>query len=667
MNRRQLVAGATVLLGQAHLPLVFASLAKGQANVRSAGAPEATSKNLLSSTYPSSLLSKSLLSASAWHPYARVEERDAWQNVPRDISDAVIQRADKALEGPWESIPAEIFLDFKRNGNRSRFEHFYFIRRQRLTDLVLGECIQAKGRYLDEIVNGIWLTCEETFWGLPAHMFMQKAGLGLPDVIEPIVDLYAAETSASLSWIDYLLGTRLDTVSPLIRPRIRIEAKRRVLDPCLERNDFSWLGLDGKNAHLNNWTPWINANWMTTVLLLEPDVKRRVSALSKMCLSLDRFLADYSPDGACEEGPGYWEVATGSYFDCCTMLESATGGAASVLSYPLIDKMSHYIVDVHIADDYYVNYGDAKAKFRSPPGLSYRMGVAFGDKALEEFGAFYSQAQGADFHIERQTSRAFPDVLEAAAARKAPKADALERDSWYPALGLMTARAKAATTDGFYLAVQTANIHRSHNHNDSGSFIIFHDGKPVFIDVGNEAYTAKTFGPDRDSMWTIQSAYHNLPTINGFMQQGKEKVYRASEVQYSSDDAHAGLSMNLATAYPTEAGIQRWLRDITLDRKTGKIHLTEDFQLKSTVPVMLSFMTPRVPSKSSNGTIMFRAAHGQETDVYLAYDPSLIVPKVEKIDLKDGGLRQNWGDAIYRVLLTSAQPTNGGKWAIEIS
>ena len=68
------------------------------------------------------------------------------------------------------------------------------------------------------------------------------------------------------------------------------------------------------------------------------------------------------------------------------------------------------------------------------------------------------------------------------------------RDAWYPDFGLMTAREKAGSTDGMYVAVLAANNGRSHSHNDTGNFVIYQDGQPVAIDVGVEAYTAKTFG-----------------------------------------------------------------------------------------------------------------------------------------------------------------------------
>lgn len=669
-NRRQLTVGAAALLCDTHLSLAFAALSKTDARDSSSESLGGPPKDLLSSTFTPSVLSKSLLSASVWHPYPKVDDRDAWQKVPRDTANTIIQRAEAGLGLEWTLIPATVLLEFKRSGNRNHFEHFYFLRRQRLTDLVLGECVEGKGRFLDEIVNGVWLTCEESFWGISADLYLQKVGAGLPDVTEPVVSLFAPETAATLAWIDYLLGARLDQVSPLIRPRIRIEAKRRILDPALDRNDFAWMGLDGKGGRLNNGTPWINSTWMVTNLLLEQDPARRLSAMSKMCRSLDRYLSDYSPDGACEEGRGYWEVSAGGYFDCCATLASATGGVVNVLTNPFIKKMGRYIVDVHIADDYYVNYGDAQAKGGAPPELIYLFGSGTEDKVLEAFGAFSFHAQHDAVSTNNgagHLARELPDVMRATEIESAPKVDALERDAWYPSLGLMTARAKAGTSDGFYLAVQAARNNRSHGHNDSGSFIVFHDGEPVFIDPGVEAYTAKSFGPERDTLWTTQSAYHNLPTVDGVMQHGRLDQYRASDLRYASDDASAALSMNLATAYPVEAGIQHWLRDIALERKTGLIRLTEEFKLQRKMPVMLSFMTPRIPSKESSGSILLSTAQKTAKDVSLKYDATLMSASVEKIELKGGLLEHIWGANIYRVLLTSPQPTDGGKWTIEIS
>jgi hypothetical protein len=81
---------------------------------------------------------------------------------------------------------------------------------------------------------------------------------------------------------------------------------------------------------------------------------------------------------------------------------------------------------------------------------------------------------------------------------------------------------------------------------------------------------------------------------------------------------------------------------------------------------MLSFMTTRVPSQGRVGKIVQSAPDNSIRDVYLTYNASLAVPSFEKIVLTDEGLRVVWGEKIYRVLLTSMEPTDSGEWMMEI-
>jgi hypothetical protein len=453
----------------------------------------------------------------------------------------------------------------------------------------------------------------------------------------------------------------------LITPRIRFEVKRRILEVALARDDFFWMfkEYDGQKHHLNNWTPWIDSNWLAANLILEPDPNRRKAAILKICRSVDQFLDDYRSDAGCEEGPGYWNVSPGSYFDCCFLMKSVTGGAGDPLTNPFVQKMFRYIANVHINGPYFVDYGDAPSKMDESGEFVYRIGSAVGDEVLQAYGAFnaagdLSTGEGID-DDQGRVARALPNLLASTKAITAERQDALVRDSWYPDLGLMTARVKEDTSSGFYLAMQAAPNNRPHGHMDSGSFIAFHDGNPIIIDIGPEAYTAPRY------KFSVQSAYHNLPTIGGVMQSNKGPEYRASDLRYSADESHASIAMNLATAYPSEAGIIRWTRSLTLDRIANRIRLNEDFQLQKKVPVQLSFMTPCVPTQGPKGKVVFTPGGQSSREVILDYDATLIIPVIERIDLTDDWLVQRWGKTIYRVLLTSIAPADGGKWAIEFS
>lgn len=670
INRRKWIAGVAALVGQSKLPAVLSAAARQSLNKTTASQSSPFKPhNLLAGSFPPDVLRRSLVPAANWNPFPRFADRKAWQELPDDTRQSIMAGAASILNSPWVSLPATTFLDFARNGNRSRYEALNFERRGRLSTLVLAECFDGKGRFLDEIANGVWLICEETFWGVPAHMSLQKKGVGLPDVTEPVVDLFAAQTSATLSWVHYLLAPQLAKVSPLVPERIVVEAKRRILNPAFERDDFWWMwkGSESSGSRLNNWNPWINSNLLVTNLLLEQNPDRRVAAISKICKSVDAFLADYSADAACEEGPAYWGESGAAVFDVCKLLVDAVPGAPNVLHDPFIRRMMHYIADVHIFGLYAVNYGDCAARSGAPGILAYQIGKAIGDAELQAFGAASLSESKLDIHGNAMAGisrRILDGLFLLAEARNAKAADALERDSWYSTLCLATARQKAGSTDGFYMALQAAPNLRSHGHNDSGSFIIFHDGEPVFVDAGTQAYTAQTFSKDRYSIWIMQSAYHNLPTIGGHMQTTGDPKYRATEAKYSSGDGLAQIAVNLAPAYPSEADIHHWNRTLTLDRKRGRIIVNEEFAFSKAMPVVLNFLTPRTPDISRSGALFLPSAKPSGKPVTFRYDASALNPSMEKIELTDQGLKSTWGQ-LYRVQLTSAD-LSIANWALEM-
>ena len=194
-----------------------------------------------------------LQSSSHWHPFPKISERDRWNALAPAVRSAYVREAEKLIHTDWPTPQATTFLEFVRTGNRSRYQAVSYGRRQQLATLVLAECIEGKGRFRDDIINGIWTICEESYWGVPAHVGLQRAGAGLPDVEEPTVDLFAAETGSLLAWTYYLLKDSLDAVSPLVSARIRYEVDRRINAVNLARDDFWWMGFTDRKV--NNWDP----------------------------------------------------------------------------------------------------------------------------------------------------------------------------------------------------------------------------------------------------------------------------------------------------------------------------------------------------------------------------------------------------------------------------
>jgi hypothetical protein len=620
-------------------------------------------QNILSEKYPPEKLEQIIQTAAEWHPYPTVSDRAGWEKIPPETRAAQITRAEQHLDCEWKTATAAVFLEFVRNGNRENFEKISFDRRVQLTELVIGECLENQGRFLDDIVNGIWAICEESYWGVPAHLGLQKKGTGLPDVTEPTVDLFAAETGMLLSWTYYLLGEPLDRVSPLIRERIHQEMQRRILEVNLARDDFWWMGLNTERP-VNNWNPWICSNWLAGVLLLENDPTRRLQSVGKIMKCLDQFLNPYPSDGGCDEGPSYWSRAAASLFDCLQLLSSASAGQIDIFDEPLIKKMGSYIYQVQIADDFYINFADAGARLSPPPMLVYQFGQKTGDKTMQNFGAYLTQKQNFPQASVTKIFGAFPSMTRVLAGLFAlpeiltstPQPPQTS-DTWLPELQLMTARPVAGSTEGLFLAAKGGHNAESHNHNDVGNFIIYTDGLPAVIDVGVETYTAKTFSPRRYEIWTMQSGYHNLPTINGISQQNGAE-FKATDVRFQTTGPVVNFSLNLASAYPNAAGIKFWKRTLTFER--GKqITLLEDYELNQVPETLeLSVMTWGAPELVQAGKIRVQAPGAAKSKgaIQIQFDPRKLEVVIEPIAITDDKLHAVWGEKVHRLKFSVQNP-----------
>src|SRR2546430_1709024 len=559
-------------------------------------------RNLLTGALSEQTLAAALVPAAQWHPYPTIQDRADWEAVPQEIRTGFIQAAGQYQGTTWERIPATVTLQFIRNGNRSNYDAINTRQREKLATLVLAEVFENEGRFLDEIADGVWAISEQTFWGSTAHLGMQRTGNGLPDVTEPIVDLFAAETGALLAWTDYLLGDRLDTVSPLLRKRIRTEVNRRVLTPAFERDDFWWMGF-GERKNVNNWNPWINSNWLAAVLLLEADPQRRTASVYKIMRSLDNFINVYPDDGASDEGPGYWGRAGASLFDNLELLRSATNGTVDIYRSPLVRNMGQYIYRVYIKDEYFVPMGDAAAKITPDAELVYQYGKRIGDPVMQGFGALLAQRRGPYRPGASSPGRILPALLVAREIATANVSEPLLGSVWLADLQLMAARSVPNSAQGLYVAAWGGHNGQSHNHNDVGNFIVYGDGKPVLIDVGVETYSAKTVSAQRYEIWTMQSAYHNLPTINGVMQ-GAGREFQAKGVSFNETANRVTFSADIAAAYPAEAGVRRWQRRVTLDRKTTGVELEDSYELTQwKEPARLRLRTPLRADTSRRGEV----------------------------------------------------------------
>ncbi|GAA2009661.1 heparinase II/III domain-containing protein [Microbacterium ulmi] len=525
-------------------------------------------------------------------PVAPAVDRSVWDAV--DASD-VRARAEADLATPWPVPLASAAARVHRDGDRSAWEGAAFARQDRLSRATVVAAATLEERWIDEVVDGIQLLCEQSSWCWPAHDdAFARRGVVLATVTDPFVDLGAGEVVGQLAWIDHVLGTHLDARAPGVRERIRHEARARVVDPFVTRRDWHWLGLDGD---VHNWNPWIHGNVLVAALRLldgDGEAALRARTVALVIEGLDRYVASLPADGAIDEGYSYWWNGACRALEGLDLLAHATDGRLSAAdAVPALRETVAFPHRMHLGGDWYLNLADGPARPTpdQPWQALHRAAVRIGDDDARRHAASHRarpphEAAGLGRLLRALTdpdwSVAGPTRPEAPRARGGSAASVaappLVRDVWLPSTQVLIARERAGSADGLTLAIKGGHNGEHHNHNDVGSFVVASDGVPVLVDAGRPTYTAATFGPDRYAIWTMQSSWHNVPEIRGIAQSAGA-ASRARDVTATATDAAASLSLEIAGAYPA-AGLRGWRRTATLDRRTGGVRIDDEWDLE---------------------------------------------------------------------------------------
>ena len=621
------------------------------------------------------------------------------ESIPAYLTDYLTHEAEKAAEAleagtGWPVLLASDYLRFSRDGNRVHFERRYFKRRAILTLLTLAEYMEGKGRFIGHIADGVLLLCEESGWQLPAHNSYRRDApqLPLPDAALPVIDLFAAETAAQLAVIDRLLRDRMDAVSPLLCMRIRAELEKRIIRPFLTCH-FWWMG--NGDEPMCNWTPWIIQNVLLTAFLTPQSDADRREIIKKAFYGLDCFLKDYGEDGCCSEGVEYYRHAGLCLFNAAEILSAVTGGlTAAVFSLPKIRNIAEYVVNMHVGGDgsgarqfspWFFNFADCSPAAGMSGCREYRFGKRTGSRRLCDFAArswkesavqekllglsagcesgcnlFYllqvleSAAELDSYEPESgTTSVATPGTgAEKAAAEGKADGSGCSDSIFYPSVGVSIMNRGA-----YSLAVKSGGNGDSHNHNDTGSLILYKDGKPLLIDAGVGSYTKQTFSADRYAIWTMQSSYHNLPEIDGLMQEAGAE-FRARDVHVSGDS----ITQDIAPCYPAGCGLASYVRTVSCSDAGVSVRDRAAFTDERPHRIVLNLMLCEKPVIAGNvisagsGRITFKAIGGQAAAAPGTAEAAI---GVEEIAVDDERLRRAWKGSLYRVRIAFSSEIRG--------
>lgn len=612
----------------------------------------------------------------SWFPYPEYSDREGWNRLLGDYASYYIKAGERYLQYEWKNVPATAYLAYERTGERRVMEDPLSANSIALNSLLMAELAEGKGRFVDQLVNGLWNMCHMPSWVLSAHLPRQASRRSLPDPREQLIDLFSAGAGAQVSVAYHFFKETFDKIDPVITYVMKDAVKRQVLDPYLNQNEYKanwWLGfVRRKDGLLNNWTPWCNADVMLCFLLMEDDPQRLDQAIRQSARSVDLFVDYIKKDGACEEGPAYWGHAAGKLYDYLQLMYDASSGAFSLFDHQLVKDMGEYISRSYVKDNWVVNFADASAKLYFSPSLIYNYGKAVGSEEMMEFAIYnLADTKSASFASPKPSiSKDIYRILESMRhiVEMKDKTDQLNSSIkegqtlqtcmqslrthvpsyvWYPETQFYYLR-----NGDWFFASKGGHNNESHNHNDVGTFLLYIDGVPMFVDAGVGTYTKKTFSEDRYSIWSMQSDWHNLPMINGTSQVvGRE--HKATDVAATPKS----FSLDMVEAYFDAAACKSWKRTYRIAE--GTLSVSDVYELSKRVAADVeNFLVQgevALPGESlSDGTVakpgeVLVMNSGKKVKVVY---PKSMTPSVSVQEMSDPRLTNVWGTSLRRISFT---------------
>ncbi|MHC4656873.1 MAG: heparinase II/III family protein [Planctomycetota bacterium] len=466
-----------------------------------------------------------------------ITQRNTWKKLAKNDSfKSVISDAEKLLKEAIPEQPDDLYLDFSRTGNRTRWQRVAGRRRGRVHTLVLAECMENKGRFLpafEEIVRAI---CSEKTWVMPAH------DRSLTNFKETSVDidLGSSMLAWSLGTADYLLA---DKLSPNARRLIRENLEKRIFKPYEDmvqgkRKKNWWM------TGTNNWNAVCLGSVTGPALAVIESPRRRALFIAAAEKYSKNFLKGFTADGYCSEGLGYWNYGFGYYIMLSETIYQATKGKVDLLRDPKVKQIATFGSNIEILNGVYPAFADCSVRAQPSSHLMYFVNRRFGLglRSWEQIDPVSSS--GGLYHSMMYS---FPN----SASRRPPAQTASQGPgirSWFEEAGVLICRPSSGSSSRLAVALKGGHNSEHHNHNDVGSFIVVLGDKALLLDPGGEVYTARTFSGRRYESNVLNSFGHPVPIVAGKLQRTGSRA-RGRVVSKTFTDSTDTLVLDISSAY----------------------------------------------------------------------------------------------------------------------
>ncbi len=434
-------------------------------------------------------------------------------------------------------LTSELFGIFEKNGNRLEYENVYFLRRKFLAVYGISGILNRRTEDIEKLGYVLLEICGEMTWALPAHCNTVKR----PD-IEKEIDLFNSETAGALAEVIKEIGSLL---KPDIVKKVKEEISRRVLRPfAYSREKYNF-----EHAK-HNWNAVCCGSIGTALINLGNEClgeEMTVKTLNRINESLVTFVNSFPEDGACLEGPGYFNYGVSFLASYARRYCAYSKDIPEFLKIPKLAKVASFPNGAFFENGISVNFSDATENERlhvgTLEGLQELLGTRYyiGEKVM------------ADFDTD-PCYRFLPllDDVKYGEDLKTEKISDEKRIIYLKDAQWLIAENGAGS--GF--AIKGGCNGEPHNHNDLGSYIYFSDDKVKACELGAGEYTADYFGEKRYAILCNDTRGHSLPLINGKGQKTGGEI-RVKSFEVKEDEKNVIVKTDMTDCYEDAGCVQR--------------------------------------------------------------------------------------------------------------
>jgi len=168
-------------------------------------------------------------------------------------------------------------------------------------------------------------------------------------------------------------------------------------------------------------------------------------------------------------------------------------------------------------------------------------------------------------------------------------------DTFLPALAVVISRFEDRNGRLWEWAGKGGHNAEHHNHNDLGSYLLNINGQRMLTETGAPEYNRAFFSDKRYENIAARSLGHPVPLINK-MEQRAGEAFKSVLLKQASSESETVLQLDLTAAYPAEAGCEKCIRESRLDKKAGRLTVTDTFDLTKTEAVETALISEVKPT-----------------------------------------------------------------------